>query len=43
VAAEAATRLEAEFEPISDHRASADYRRRLCGSLFAKFAAEHRP
>ena len=28
------------FSPLSDHRASADYRRALCGNLFAKFARE---
>ena len=28
------------FSPLSDHRASADYRRVLCGNLFAKFARE---
>ncbi len=39
--AEAAASLRAEFEPISDHRAGADYRRALCGELFAKFVAEH--
>ena len=33
--------LEEEFKPLSDHRASAEYRRRLAGSLFARFAAEH--
>jgi xanthine dehydrogenase small subunit len=38
--AEAAQRLAAEFTPLDDHRASADYRRALCGSLFAKFVAE---
>lgn len=32
--------LEAAFQPLDDHRASAAYRRALCGSLFAKFAAE---
>ena len=32
--------LESEFEPLSDHRASAGYRRRLCAGLFAKFAAD---
>ena len=31
-------RLQAEFTPISDHRASADYRRQLCGTLFARHA-----
>jgi xanthine dehydrogenase small subunit len=38
--AEASARLEAEFAPIDDHRASADYRRALCAGLFAKFAAQ---
>lgn len=28
------------FTPLSDHRASADYRRALCGTLFAKFVRE---
>lgn len=28
------------FSPLSDHRASAGYRRALCGNLFAKFARE---
>ncbi len=32
--------LRDEFAPLDDHRASADYRRALCGSLFAKFAEE---
>jgi len=36
-------RLQAEFTPINDHRASADYRRQLCGSLFARHAREHAP
>lgn len=31
------------FQPLSDHRASADYRRSLCANLFAKFVAEHLP
>lgn len=35
--------LAAEFEPLSDHRGSASYRRALSGSLFAKFVAEHWP
>jgi len=35
--------LEAAFEPLDDHRASAAYRRALCGSLFAKFVEEHVP
>ncbi len=39
--AAASTQLETEFTPLSDHRGSADYRRKLCGNLFAKFAAEH--
>ncbi len=39
----ATAQLETEFSPLSDHRADADYRRRLCGSLFAKFVAEHAP
>jgi xanthine dehydrogenase small subunit len=29
--------LREEFTPLDDHRASADYRRELCASLFAKF------
>jgi xanthine dehydrogenase small subunit len=33
--------LDATIVPISDHRASAAYRRALVGNLFAKFAAEH--
>ena len=32
--------LSAAFSPLSDHRASADYRRALCGNLFVKFARE---
>ena len=32
--------LVAEFAPLSDHRADADYRRALAGNLFAKFVAE---
>ncbi len=28
------------FSPLSDHRASADYRRALCGNVFAKFMRE---
>jgi xanthine dehydrogenase small subunit len=35
--------LEAEFEPLSDHRASAAYRRALCGSLFVKFVEGLQP
>ncbi len=38
--AEAADRLRAEFEPLSDHRAGSDYRRALCASLFLRFVAE---
>lgn len=34
--------LHEEFTPMSDHRASARYRRALCASLFAKFIAEKR-
>jgi xanthine dehydrogenase iron-sulfur cluster and FAD-binding subunit A len=37
----AAQQLRDAFVPLSDHRAEADYRRALCGNLFAKFAAEH--
>ncbi len=33
--------LEAEFTPLSDHRSGAEYRRALCGGMFAKFVAEH--
>ena len=29
--------LKGEFTPLDDHRASAGYRRELCGALFAKF------
>ncbi|MBD8525619.1 FAD binding domain-containing protein [Pseudoxanthomonas sp. CAU 1598] len=32
--------LRAEFTPLSDLRAGADYRRALCGNLFAKFIRE---
>lgn len=32
--------LRQAFTPLSDHRASADYRRALCGNLFARFARE---
>ncbi len=35
--------LREAFQPLSDHRASADYRRSLCANLFAKFVAEHLP
>jgi xanthine dehydrogenase small subunit len=38
--AEAVARLETAFTPLSDHRAGADYRRALCGALFARFVAE---
>ena len=34
------TALRETFTPISDHRASAGYRRALCGNLFAKFVRE---
>ena len=37
----AAQQLREAFTPLSDHRADADYRRALCGNLFAKFVAEH--
>jgi xanthine dehydrogenase iron-sulfur cluster and FAD-binding subunit A len=37
----AAQQLRDVFAPLSDHRADADYRRALCGNLFAKFVAEH--
>ncbi len=37
----AAEMLGEEFNPMSDHRASADYRRALCANLFARFVAEH--
>ncbi|MRU32345.1 xanthine dehydrogenase, small subunit, partial [Xylella fastidiosa subsp. multiplex] len=36
-----ATALADEFTPLDDHRASAAYRRRLCGNLFRKFVADH--
>jgi xanthine dehydrogenase small subunit len=39
--AQAQVRLQAEFTPLDDHRAGADYRRALCGALFEKFIAEH--
>ncbi|HVH35558.1 MAG TPA: FAD binding domain-containing protein [Tahibacter sp.] len=35
--------LREEFQPLSDHRAGADYRRALCANLFAKFIAAHLP
>ncbi len=38
--ARAAEQLRAAFQPLSDHRADAEYRRALCGNLFAKFVAE---
>lgn len=38
---EACERLRTAFTPLSDHRASADYRRELCANLFARFVAEH--
>lgn len=37
---EACQRLAAEFHPLSDHRASAEYRRDLIGSLFRRFIDE---
>jgi xanthine dehydrogenase small subunit len=36
----ACTLLRDEFTPLDDHRGSADYRRALCASLFAKFVEE---
>lgn len=33
--------LAEEFTPLDDHRGSAEYRRALCASLFARFAQEH--
>lgn len=36
----ARTALTRAFSPLSDHRASAEYRRALCGNLFARFARE---
>ncbi|MGJ7439947.1 xanthine dehydrogenase small subunit [Aquipuribacter sp. MA13-6] len=41
--ARAAGLLRDTFTPLDDLRASADYRRRLVGSLFEKFCAEHAP
>jgi len=41
--AAACTLLEQAFTPLSDHRADASYRRRLCATLFARFVAEHAP
>jgi xanthine dehydrogenase molybdopterin binding subunit/xanthine dehydrogenase small subunit len=38
--AEAQARLRTAFTPLDDHRGSADYRRALCGTLFAKFVRE---
>lgn len=40
---EAAQRLRAAFTAIDDQRASAAYRRELCGSLFLRYVAEHWP
>lgn len=40
---EAQQQLTQAFNPLSDHRGSADYRRDLCASLFARFVAEHLP
>jgi xanthine dehydrogenase small subunit len=40
---EACGLLREEFTPLSDHRASADYRRALVANLFARFAAEPAP
>jgi xanthine dehydrogenase molybdopterin binding subunit/xanthine dehydrogenase small subunit len=37
---EARARLSAAFTPLDDHRGSAEYRRALCGALFAKFVRE---
>lgn len=39
--AEVAGMLREEFTPLSDHRGSAEYRRALCASLFARFIDEH--
>ena len=39
----AGARLREAFTPISDHRAGAEYRRALCGNLFARFVAERCP
>jgi xanthine dehydrogenase small subunit len=36
----AAQALELAFTPLDDHRASAAYRRAMCGELFRRFAAE---
>jgi xanthine dehydrogenase small subunit len=36
----AATLLEAAFTPLSDHRASADYRRLMCGNALRRAAAQ---
>lgn len=36
----AATLLEAAFTPLSDHRASADYRRLMCGNAMRRAAAQ---
>jgi len=40
VITEAADRLRSEFEPLSDHRASSDYRRALCANLFLRCVYE---
>ena len=39
--AQAEALLQSGFAPLDDHRASAEYRRALCGTLFARFVAEH--
>lgn len=39
----AAQSLEAAFTPLDDHRASAAYRRAMCGELFRRFAVERVP
>jgi xanthine dehydrogenase small subunit len=36
----AATLLEAAFTPLSDHRASAEYRRLMCGNALRRAAAQ---
>ena len=38
--AEVAEALADEFQPLDDHRASAQYRRRLCAGLFLRFVQE---
>jgi len=40
---QAQQRLQQEFTPLSDHRASADYRRALAGNLFTRFVRERLP